>query len=82
MAILKSQPRKPDTATIQARVDESLKFQLEKYADFIQWSPSYVIADALKHLFKRDEQFKNWLNQRPTGGDGHQTEGGVLTKTV
>jgi hypothetical protein len=82
MATLKSQPKKPNAVTIQARVEESVKFQLDKYAEFIHSSPSYVITEALKLLFKRDEQFKHWLNQHPTNVGGQEIEGGVLTKTA
>ena len=82
MAILKSQPKKPNTVTIQARVEESLKLQLDKYAEFIHSSPSYVITEALKLLFKRDEEFKQWLNQHPGNGNGHVIEGGLFTKSA
>ncbi len=80
MAILKSQPKKPDTTTIQARVEESVKFQLDRYAEFIHSSPSYVITEALKLLFKRDEEFKQWLSHHPSNGNGHVTAGGVVSK--
>lgn len=82
MAILKSQPKKPDTTTIQARVEESVKFRLDRYAEFIHSSPSYVITEALKLLFKRDEEFKHWLSQHPNNGDGYVTAGGVVSKIV
>jgi predicted transcriptional regulator len=82
MAILKSQPKKPDTTTIQARVEESVKFQLDRYAEFIHSSPSYVITEALKLLFKRDEEFKRWLNQRPHNGDAQVIEEALFTKTA
>lgn len=67
---------------IQARVEESVKFQLDKYAEFIDSSPSYVITEALKLLFKRDEEFKHWLDQYPSNGDGQVIEGGLFTKTA
>lgn len=82
MAILKSQPKKPNTATIQARVEDSVKFQLDKYAEFIHSSPSYVITEALKLLFKRDEEFKQWLNQHPNNRNGQVIEGGLFTKSA
>ena len=82
MAMLKSQPKKPNTVTIQARVEESVKFQLDNYAEFIHSSPSYVMTEALKLLFKRDEEFKHWLSQHPNNGDVQVIEGGLFTKTV
>jgi predicted transcriptional regulator len=45
-------------------VEESVKEQLDMYAKFIDSTPSYVITEALKVLFKRDDEFKSWL--RPT----------------
>ncbi len=82
MPIIKAPPKQPKTVTIQARVEESIKTQLDSYAKFIDSSTSYVITEALKLLFKRDEEFKAWLG-RQTNNDNHQhTEGGVLTKTV
>jgi predicted transcriptional regulator len=82
MAIIKASPRQPKTVTVQARVEESVKTQLEKYAEFIDSSPSYVITEALKLLFKRDDDFKVWLGQQTNCGDHERTDGGVLTKTA
>ena len=63
MSILKSPPKQPKAVTVQARVEESVKSQLELYAEFIDASPSYVITEALKLLFRKDEEFKLWLSQ-------------------
>ncbi|MBZ5702927.1 MAG: ribbon-helix-helix domain-containing protein [Acidobacteriia bacterium] len=82
MAIIKAPPRQPKTVTVHVRVEESVKSQLEKYAEFIDSSPSYVITEALKLLFKRDDDFKNWMNQQPNNGDHERTERGALAKTA
>jgi len=37
--------------------------QLDQYAKFIDSTPSYVITEALKVLFRRDNEFKDWLAQ-------------------
>ena len=63
MAIIKAPPKQPKSVTIQARVEESVKTQLDQYAKFIESTPSYVITEALKVLFKRDDEFKAWLGQ-------------------
>jgi predicted ATPase with chaperone activity len=63
MAIIKAPPKQPKSVTIQARVEESVKMQLDQYAKFIDSTPSYVITEALKVLFKRDDEFKSWLGQ-------------------
>jgi len=52
MAIIKAPPKQPKSVTIQARVEESVKTQLDQYAKFIDSTPSYVITESLKVLFK------------------------------
>jgi predicted transcriptional regulator len=52
---LKPPPKQPKAVTIQARVEESVKTRLELYAEFIDASPSYVITEALKLLFPKDD---------------------------
>lgn len=82
MAIIKAPPKQPKTVTIQARVEESVKAQLDRYAEFIDSSTSYVITEALKLLFKRDDEFKAWLAQYTNVGNREKLEGGILTKSA
>jgi predicted transcriptional regulator len=82
MAIIKAPPKQPKTITIQARVEESVKAQLDRYAEFIDSPTSYVITEALKLLFKRDDEFKTWLGQHTNVGDHEKPEGGVLIKNA
>ena len=82
MAIIKAPPKQPKTVTIQARVEESIKFQLDSYAKFIDSSTSYVITEALKLLFKRDDEFKTWLGQQSKNGNCEQPGGGVFSKSA
>jgi predicted transcriptional regulator len=83
MAIIKAPPKQPKTVTIQARVEESVKAQLDRYAEFIDASTSYVITEALKLLFKRDDEFKRWAGQHTNGHmQEEQIKGGTLTKTA
>jgi predicted transcriptional regulator len=82
MAIIKAPPKQPKSVTIQARVEESVKTQLDQYAKFIDSTPSYVIAQALKVLFKRDDEFKAWLRQHANGQNHEQIEGGAPAKTA
>ena len=81
MAIIKAPPKQPKSVTIQARVEESVKTQLDQYAKFIDSSSSHVITEALK-VFKRDDEFKAWLGQQSNNGTHHHHEGGALTKTA
>src|SRR5260370_8044921 len=80
MAIIKAPPKQPKSVTIQARVEESVKMQLDQYAKFIDSTPSYVITEALKVLFKRDDEFKIWLGQYTNGQNSEHNQGEVLTK--
>ena len=82
MAIIKAPPKQPKSVTVQARVEESVKGQLDLYAKFIGSTPSYVITEALKVLFKRDDEFKAWLGQHTNGQNSEQNQGEVLTKTA
>jgi predicted transcriptional regulator len=82
MAIIKAPPRQPKAVTIQARVEESVKSRLDQYAKFIGSTPSYVITEALKVVFKRDDDFKAWLAQRVNATDQEQTQAEALTKTA
>ena len=82
MAIIKAPPKQPKTVTIQARVDESVKVQLDRYAEFIDSSTSYVITEALRLLFKRDDEFKIWLDRHTNKGNRENSVGGLLTKTA
>jgi predicted transcriptional regulator len=83
MAIIKAPPKQPKTVTIQARVEESVKAQLDRYAEFIDSSTSHVITEALKLLFKRDDEFKHWAGQHTNDHmQEEQIKGEALTKTA
>ena len=82
MAIIKAPPKQPKSVTIQARVEESVKAQLDQYARFIDSTPSYIITEALKVLFKRDDEFKAWLSQHANHQNAEEKQGDALTKTA
>ncbi len=82
MAIIKAPPKQPKSVTVQARVEESVKEQLDQYAKFIDSTPSYVITEALKVLFKRDDEFKTWLGQQTNNQKREQIQGEGLPKTA
>jgi hypothetical protein len=82
LSILKSPPKQPKAVSIQARVEESVKTQLELYAEFIDASPSYVITEALKLLFRKDDDFKHWADQHTNNHNNGKAKGDVLAKAV
>jgi len=68
MAILKSPPKPPKNETLQIRVEEGIRAKLEKYAEFIDAPESYVGCEALKIIFRKDDEFKTWLESQSNNG--------------
>jgi hypothetical protein len=82
MPLLKAPSKQPKTTTLQVRLEEEVRHNLDKYAEFIDANASYVLSDALKLLFRKDEEFKYWLGQH---GDSHTQQppkGEALTRTA
>ena len=75
LSLVKPQPKKAKTATLQVRIDEEVRQKLDLYAAFVESSPSYVVAEALKLLFKRDEEFKRWAGQHKNFNDNSEHKG-------
>ena len=82
MAIIKAPPKQPKSVTIQTRVEVCVKTQLDQYAKFIDSTPSYVITEALKVLFKRDDEFKAWLVQESNNGNIQELRKSKLKETA
>ena len=82
MALLKAPSKQPKTATLQVRLEEEVRHNLDKYAEFIDASSSYVVSEALKLLFRKDEEYKRWLGQHTNNHNQEQTQGDALTKTA
>lgn len=61
MSILKAPPKLIRNATIQVRVEEEVDLKLRKYAEFIDATPAFVVAESLKLLFNKDAEFRAWL---------------------
>jgi hypothetical protein len=80
MAILKSPAKPPKNETLQIRIEEGTKSKLSKYAEFIGSSESYVVSESLKLLFRRDDDFRNWLEQHLANGT--LPEGGIRCASV
>lgn len=95
MSVIKSPTRFPKNETIQLRVPQDIKFRLERYAEFIHASPSYVVAETLARLFRKDTEFQTFLAsyKKPTPEeipadaslrslDASQGEGGNLRPAI
>ena len=63
MALLKPPSKQPKSTTLQVRLEEEVRKNLDRYAEFIDANPSYIVSKAIKLLFRKDEEFKRWLGQ-------------------
>ena len=64
MPLLKAPPQQRKNVTLQVRIDEVLRDKLVEYADFLSSSESYVVSGALKLIFEKDREFRDWREQR------------------
>ncbi len=80
MALLKAPSKQPKTTTLQVRLEEEVRCNLDKYAEFIDANASYVVSEALKLLFRKDDEFKHWLAQHTNNCKKEQFKGEVLIK--
>lgn len=81
VAILKSPPIPPKNETLQIRVEEQTKGKLRRYAEFINSSESYVVSEALRLLFRKDTEFRTWLEGQPRNGNQPQDEGASTSES-
>jgi len=82
MALLKAPSKQPKTTNFQVRLEEEVRRNLDKYAEFIDANPSYVVSEALKLLFRKDDDFKRWAGQHANEDSKDQIQGEALTKTA
>ena len=82
MALLKAPSKQPKTTTLQVRLEEEVRHNLDRYAEFIDANASYVVSEALKLLFRKDDEFKRWLGQHTNNHDQEQMQGDALTRTA
>jgi predicted transcriptional regulator len=65
MPLVKPPSKQPKTTNVQVRLEEEVKLNLNRYAEFLDASPSYVVSEALKLLCRKDREFQNWLSKHP-----------------
>ncbi len=84
MALLKAPSKQPKTTNLQVRLEEEVRRNLDKYAEFLDANPSYVVSEALKFLFRKDDEFKRWADTHTiTTKDNHDSDqGDALKKTA
>jgi predicted transcriptional regulator len=82
LALLKAPSKQPKTTTLQVRLEEDVRHNLDRYAEFLDANPSYVVSEALKLLFKKDAAFRLWLSQHTDNHNQAQAQGDARTKTA
>jgi predicted transcriptional regulator len=82
LALLKTPTKQPKSTTLQVRLEEEVRHNLDRYAEFIDSTPSYVVSEALKLLFRKDEEFKHWLSHHTNNHNQEEIRGDALTKTA
>jgi hypothetical protein len=81
MALLKAPSSKPRATNLQVRLEEEVRRNLDRYVEFLNASPSYVVSEALKLLFRKDNEFKVWTDQHPEDIT-LPTQGDAIKKTA
>jgi hypothetical protein len=61
MALLKAPSKQPKTTMLQVRLEEEVRLNLDRYAEFLDANPSYVVTEVLKLLYRKDKEFQCWL---------------------
>jgi len=74
MPILRAPPKQSTNESLQLRVSAEFKNKLQRYAQFLEATPSYVVTEALNRIFDKDPEFKTWLEQHRNGTAAVQTE--------
>ncbi len=82
MALLKAPSKQPKTTTLQVRLGDEVRHNLDRYAEFIDANASYVVSEALKLLFKKDEEFKRWLGQHSSNRKQKPIQGEAGKRTA
>jgi len=65
MSIIK---KAPAILTREFRMEEPVSVLLDEYAQFIESSPDHVINSVLKKTLWRDQDYRNWREQRKNIG--------------
>ena len=66
MALLKAPSKQPKTALLQVRLEQEVRINLDRYAEFLDANPSYIVSEVLKLLYRRDKEFQAWLSDQHT----------------
>lgn len=82
MPMLKAPPKQSKNESLQLRVSTEFKFKLQRYTQFLEATPSYVVIEALNRTFNKDREFKSWLEQYPESTNEIQTKNNSIMETI
>ena len=85
MALIPKVEPKQEKKIVSARLDEETHTMLQRYAAFLgEATHDYIIAESLKRLFRRDREFKDWLekNQQTPQTDAKPTVASVSSESL
>jgi len=64
MALIPKVEPKQEKKVVSARLDEETHLTLQRYAAFLgDATHEYIIGESLKRLFRRDKEFRAWLEK-------------------
>ena len=64
MALIPKVEPKLEKKVVSARLDEETHLTLQRYAAFLgDATHEYIIGESLKRLFRRDKEFRAWLEK-------------------
>jgi len=66
VALLKAPSKQPKTTMLQVRLEEEVRLNLDRYAEFLDANPSYIVSEVLKLLYRKDREFQSWLSGQHT----------------
>jgi hypothetical protein len=66
LALLKAPSKQPKTTTLQVRLEEEVRLNLDRYAEFLDANPSYIVGEVLKLLYRKDRESQSWLSGQHT----------------
>lgn len=65
MALIPKVEPKLEKKVVSARLDEETHLTLQRYAAFLgDATHEYIIGESLKRLFRRDKEFRAWLEKK------------------
>ena len=51
---------------LQVRLEQEVRINLDRYAEFLDANPSYIVSEVLKLLYRKDKEFQAWLSDQHT----------------